>query len=217
MMIYEKIYKESKLYSAFMKILGFERGIGRFIDELDLSCPNRGRILDAGCGSGIIGLELLKRFPASTLLATDIEKNFLNETIQNSRNANVEDKRVSVGTSDINIPRTVLFSDGSEVILEKNSFDIVSVGAALGYSKDRKAAMKELLSLIKPGGCFIDIDMNDGIIAKIVSSNYHYKTTTLEEMKKIIEGEGFEVSVIQFSAALFPANLTRIGIIGRKK
>lgn len=215
-MIYKKIYGESKLYAAFLKILGFERGIGKFIDKCDLACSNAGKILDAGCGSGIVGLRLLKRFPDSTLLATDIEKNFLNETVLNSQKLNVGANRVSVGLSDINTPRAIKLSDGSEVILEKQSFDIVSTGAVLGYAKNREEAMKELLSLIKPGGYFMDIDMNDGIIAKVVASNYHYRAMPLEEMKMIIEGEGLEVSIIEFSASHFPANLTRIGIIGRK-
>lgn len=216
-MIYEKIYKQSGLYAAFMKILGFERGVGRFIDRLDISCPAGGKILDVGCGSGIIGLQLLERFPDSSLLATDIEKNFLNETVLNSKKRNIDAKRVSVGFSDINMPGKVEKSDGSMAILAERSFDIVSVGAALGYSTDQERTVKELLSLVGPGGYFIDIDMNKGLIARIVASNYHYQMMMTEKIKNIIGNEGFEVSVFEFTSRHFPANLTRIGIVGRKK
>jgi ubiquinone/menaquinone biosynthesis C-methylase UbiE len=215
-MIYEKIYKESKLYARFMNILGFERGIGKFIDSLDISCPDKGKILDAGCGSGIIGLQLLERFPNSKLLATDIENNFLSETISNSQKRNIDASRISAGISDINTPKTAKLLNGSTIFLEKNSFDIVSVGAALGYSKNREETIKELLSFIKPGGYLIDIDMNDGIVSKIVASNYHYQMMSLDKIKKIIKNEGFEVSIIEFSMNNFPANLTRIGIVGKK-
>jgi len=215
-MIYKKIYKESWLYAAFIKILGFERGIGKFIDDLDISLPHDGRILDVGCGSGIIGLRLLKRFPDSTLIATDIEKNFLNETVSNAKNGNIDVSRISIGISDINTPNIVKPLNGSTIFLEQNSFDIVSVGAALGYSKNRDGTLKELLGLVKSGGYFIDIDMNDGPVAHMVASNYHYDTMPFNKIKKIMESEGFEVSVDEFSMSHFPANLTRMAIVGKK-
>lgn len=215
-MIYKRIYKESKLYAAFLKFLGFERGISRFLNELPMFCPNGSRILDVGCGSGVIGLKLLEQFPGSTLLATDIEKNFLNEMISNSQKRNIDASRIYAGISDINTPTIFKPLNGSTLFLEQNSFDIVSMGAVLGYSKNKEETLKELLSMIKPGGYFINIDMNEGLVAKMVASNYRYRMTPLDIMRQVIENEGFSVSIMEFGARCFPANLTRIGIVGRK-
>ncbi len=70
--------------------------------------------------------------------------------------------------------------------------------------------------MIKPGGYFINIDMNEGLVAKVVASNYRYRMMPLDRMRQVIEDEGFSVSIMEFGARCFPANLTRIGIVGRK-
>ncbi len=204
------------MYGLGMRILGYESGISRFIDNLDLKCPNNSKILDVGCGTGVIGLQLIKKFPESTLLATDIQENFLHETIANANKRGINEHRISVGISNIATPTKVKLLDGSSVSLKRESFDIVSVGAAVGYSKDQKETIKALLGLIKPEGYLINLEMNDKFIGTWTSSRYHYNIIPLTEMKKIIEEEGYKVFCIPLSVKYFPVNLTRVGILVRK-
>ena len=61
--------------------MGFESGIDRFLQDLEIEVPAGIRILDAGCGTGLLGLHFLNRVPHSTLLSTDLQPNFLRATL----------------------------------------------------------------------------------------------------------------------------------------
>lgn len=211
------LYKLSNIYAAFLKLLGYERGLSRFLDRLELVCPENCRILDVACGSGIVGLHLMKRCPGSTLLATDLQENFLKETRLNARELGIDDARLSVAQSDLTEPRKTTRLDGSVQMLEDASFGIVSIGGALGYAADVEHSTRELLRLVKPGGFFINLEMNSGIMGRFVAWLYSYRPLPLAAMQRIAAEGGHEVSLVRFSIREFPANLTRIGIVVRVK
>jgi len=215
MKLSKKIY-ETGIYGMFSKIIGVERGMNNFLKGISFDCKNNIKILEAGCGNGIIGFHLLKRFPESTLLATDIERNSLNKLFKVFKKQGINENRISLGLSDVNNPTEVKFINNSLLHLNPQSFDIVCVGATIGYSKNQPEAIKKLLSLIKPGGYFIDIEMNDSFLGKAVSSKYNYPIIPINEIKKLIKREGYKTSIIPFSLKHFPANLTRCGIIAKK-
>ncbi|MDD5547402.1 MAG: class I SAM-dependent methyltransferase [Candidatus Pacebacteria bacterium] len=215
MKLSKKLY-ETGIYGVFSKILGVERGIDNFLKETDFDCQNDIKILEVGCGNGAIGLHLLKRFPKSTLLATDIEENSLKELIKNFKKQGVDNNRISVGLSDITTPDEFKSLNNSVSHLNPQSFDVVCAGGVIGYSKNQPETIKKLLNLIKPGGYFIDIEMNDKFLGKFIGSQYNYPIMPLKKIKKLIENEGYKVSIIPFSERHFPANLSRCGIIARK-
>lgn len=210
-MIY--LYRLSKIYAAFLKILGYERGLGRFIDRLVLAVPDDARILDAACGSGVVGLELLDRLPKATLIATDLQKNFLLETRANAKDRGIAPDRVTVGFADVSEPKKVSLPNGNTLALENQTFDIVCVGGALGYAKDPAQSTRDLLSLLKPGGYFINLEMNLGPVGRFVAWLYSYRPMPIEETRRIAEEQGHSVTVVRFALRDFPANLTRIGIV----
>ncbi len=211
------LYKLSNIYAAFLKLLGYERGLSRFLDRLDLEFPRGARILDVACGSGIVGLRLMRRCALSTLLATDLQENFLKETRLNARDQGIEDARLTVAQSDLSEPRKVTHPDGRVQLLESGSFDIVSVGGALGYAKDVEQSTRELLALVRPGGYFINLEMNSGIMGRFVAWLYSYRPLPVEAMRRIAAEGGHDVKLVRFSVSEFPANLTRIGIVVRVK
>ncbi len=211
-MVNKKIYN---LYGFFVKISGFERGMANFIKDLNLNCPANSRILDCGCGTGVVGISLMRKFQRSTLLATDSDKRFLRQTITNAKKGGFVKSRISMGFSDITSPDKVRLPNSSLILLRPQSFDIVSVGGAIGYSKNQKKTIKTLLSLIKPGGYFINLELNEGILGKWISKRYHYPIMPLVKIKSIIENEGYRLLSIPFSIRDFPANLTRTCFIAK--
>jgi demethylmenaquinone methyltransferase/2-methoxy-6-polyprenyl-1,4-benzoquinol methylase len=209
------LYRLSRLYGAFLRILGFERGVSRFIDRLELDCAQDCRILDLACGSGVMGLQLLKRFNRSTLVATDLERNFLEETRTNAKERGLDTGRITLGTADITEPRRVTLLTGEAMDLQDRTFDIVCIGGALGYSKDPERSVEMMLDLVKPGGYFINLEMNNNPVGKIIASLYDYRPVSFETMERIAGERGQTVKLVRTTLREFPANLTRIGVIAR--
>ena len=72
--MYKKLYT---LYSLGIKVFGFKRSISQFVEGLNLDHPSDAKILDVGCGTGVIGLALMKNRQDSILVATDLNTDFL--------------------------------------------------------------------------------------------------------------------------------------------
>jgi len=209
------LYKLSALYSSLLKLLGYERGISHFIERLELECREEARILDLGCGSGVVGLTLLERFPRATLLATDIEPNFLKAMLANARERGIDESRITVGVADVSDPDRVTLLDGTVVNLDRNSFDIVSLGAMLAYSKNPAETIRRLLDLIRPGGYLVNLEMNRRALGRFVAWIYSYRPVPTDDIRELIEGRGHSFTDMPFSITDFPANLTRVGNISR--
>ncbi|MFM7868860.1 MAG: class I SAM-dependent methyltransferase, partial [Planctomycetaceae bacterium] len=82
-MLKSRLYRSTNVYNFFMKSLGYERSIDRFLRSTELELSGPVRILDAGCGTGMLGLHFLERFPGSVLTSTDLEPRFLQTTVAN--------------------------------------------------------------------------------------------------------------------------------------
>ncbi len=212
-MIY--LYRLSALYSKLLKLLGYERGLAHYIDRLELDCREDARIFDLGCGSGAIGLRLLERFPKATLLATDIEPNFLKAMLANARERGIDESRITVGVADVTDPDIVTLLDGTRITLEPRTFDIVSVGGVLAYSTNAPDTVRRLLNMIRPGGYLVNLEMNEVGIGRCVAWIYSYTPVPMVDMREMIESRGHAFATIPFSLSDFPANLTRMGIISR--
>ena len=66
-MISPKLYRKSRAYDFFMKSFGYSRSIERFLAGLELDLNDDCRILDAGCGTGILGIHFLRNYPLYSL------------------------------------------------------------------------------------------------------------------------------------------------------
>lgn len=216
-MINPGLYRNSRLYDFFMKSLGYESSIDRFLGGLTLHGTAPRRILDAGCGTGLLGLHFLQRFPEAELVATDLEPNFLSATLENADRREIARDRIAVGIADISDPKRLTSpDDGSLITLADESFDLVCVGAVVGYARDPEDCLHQLLQLLAPGGHLINIEMNESPTGRFVSHRYHYRNITLDRLQQVIRHAGCEATAIRLSLKYFPAMLTRAAVIARK-
>ena len=209
---------QKSLYASYalgMKVLGFERSISSFIESLNLEYPQNAAIIDVGCGTGIIGLTLMKNHHDSQLVATDLNKDLLKQTGKNAETMNIVKSRISLGISDISTPKEATSIEPDTNKIEIKEFDIVSTGAAIGYSQNQESTIHTLLKMVKPNGFFINIEMNENFFGRVTSKKYHYPIIPLSSMEKIIRQAGFEVTSIPVTS--FPARLTRTCLIARRK
>lgn len=105
------------------------------LEALDLRAPER--ILDAGCGTGRVTAELLRKFPLSHVLAVDASENMVREA------------------------RTTLEEFGERIAIEQrdllelpfsNAFDLIFSTAVFHWIKDHKRLFSVLYRALKPGG-----------------------------------------------------------------
>lgn len=216
-MINPNLYKKSRVYDFFIKSLGYERSLDRFLQNLPLEHQGALRVLDAGCGTGLLGLGLLKRFPDAQLIATDLEPNFLKKTLQNAKSRGVADDRISVGIADISHPSRYRSLEGNEVTLQPSSIHLICVGAVIGYSKDIEQSLIELVGLLQPGGTLINLEMNESLSGRFVSRRYHYFNIPIARMVHVLRESGCNVTHRRLSFTHLPAKLTRTAIVATKR
>jgi ubiquinone/menaquinone biosynthesis C-methylase UbiE len=198
-----------------MNHFGFDKSIGKEVENLKIFFEKTSpiKVLDAGCGTGIIGLTLCEKLNVSDLLFTDINTYLLNHVKKNTF-ACTKKTKISFAYSDISSPDEIKINN-DYTQLAPQSFDIVATGAALGYAKDQKYSLEKLLSLVKPDGYFLNIEMNEGVFGKFVSWKYKYPIIALSKIEEIIKHNNFLLT--KKEDLFFPASLTRVCYLAKNQ
>lgn len=115
--------------------LGWALKVIQRLDALNLGTPER--ILDAGCGSGRVTAELLRKFPQSQIVAVDASENMVGKA------------------------RTTVQEFGERATVEQwdllelpfsNTFDLIFSTAVFHWIKDHERLFRVLYRALKPGG-----------------------------------------------------------------
>ncbi len=201
-------------YSFIMKHFWFEKSISRFLLSIAIDIDKEdSNILDLGCWTWIIGLSLLRRFHSykPKLFLVDIKPEFLQG---NHIQSNLS---IQVWIWDISHPNIITDLWGKKQEFRRHSFTIITIGAALGYSKNKKVLI-DILDLVEPMGYLMILEMNNSIIWRFVSRIYQYRplyswTYLLENADKL----WYIFNEIDIGYSFFPMNLTRKCYLLRKK
>jgi len=114
---------------------GAEEKVRRYVAQSAAEAP--ARVLDVGCGTGILLAALLERFPGAKCV---VEVDFAIEMLrQNARN--LPDRRVSR-----------VCADAMRLPAASGAFDLVLCFGILPHLHDGSAALAEFLRVLKPGG-----------------------------------------------------------------
>lgn len=215
-MLSPKLYEDSHKYDLFMRVFGFEASVERFLKRCKIPAIQDGQILDNGCGSGTIGIHFLEASNNSTLLSTDLEPNFLDAAQKKAQRRGIVEGTMQVGIANISNPEQVTTLDQSELKLSPNTFQLICLGAVLGYAENPESSLRTLVHLLQPGGYLLNLEMSETMLGRYVSQRYHYKNISLDEMEEILKGEGCSVEQKTMGWSYFPACMTRTSLIARK-
>lgn len=215
-MLNTDLYRKSSTYDFFFRLLGIENSIDRYLRSLDLRFPEEARILDIGCGTGILGLHFLERLKGSTLLAGDLEPNFLESMLANAVRRGLDTDRITTGRSDIGSPQIFTPTDGDQMEFAAGTFHVICIGAVIGYSGDTENSLRQLLKLLAPGGYLINIEMNENLGGRYVSQRFAYSNIPLDRMIEIIADAGFHQIKSRLGLKSLPACITRTSIIAQR-
>ncbi len=112
-------------------------------------CPGPGRILDLGCGDGIVGGSLLERHPGARVVFAD----FSEPMLEAARSRLGDDPRATLVRADIASPAWAAAVGGEP-------FDAVVSGFVIHHQPDarKKALFREIFDRLRPGGVFVNLD-----------------------------------------------------------
>lgn len=133
------------------------------------------KLLDVGCGSGSITIELAKLFPEGQVTGLDISGAIL-------ESAKVHAERQNV------LNTTFLKGDVHDLPLPKMSFDVVCTHQAVAHFQDHGRALKELARVTRRGGvlCMREGDLRTGKF----SAGYEVLDECFQVIIKVHEEQG---------------------------
>lgn len=121
--------------------------IGKIVERW---CDAPSRILDLGCGNGILGRSLLSVYPSAEGVFVDFSEPMLGaarESLRDTSNARVIQ-------ADFGTPEWV------EAVSSHRPFDVVVSGYAIHHQPDerKRALYEEIYGLLTPGGVFLNLE-----------------------------------------------------------
>ncbi|MGH9904522.1 MAG: methyltransferase domain-containing protein [Pyrinomonadaceae bacterium] len=170
---YDKI---ARLYDLTFKLNGYGRSLDQYFARCPLPLSRGSRVLDAGCGTGLLTLALLRavRFPVS-IISLDL-----------SATSIVEAKK-AVSQSEGRI-RDVSFTQGNVLSLPfaDDSFDLVVTSGALEYVTLQEG-MKELARVIAPEGHLLHLPCRPSPASTFLEILFRFKSYSPREVNQNTE------------------------------
>ena len=147
-------WQTAELASAFLTGIrgampGAELQMTAIAKILKYWSPEPLKILDIGCGDGILGRMLMDIYPSAQLYFLDFSEPMLNAVQSKVANSN----RVIIRQADFSSPDWSIATDNQQ-------FDIVISGFAIHHQPDdRKYALyREIYNILSPGGVFLNME-----------------------------------------------------------
>jgi ubiquinone/menaquinone biosynthesis C-methylase UbiE len=166
----------ARFYDLTFKLNGYGRSLDQYFANHPLPVSRGARILDAGCGTGLLTLALLRaiRFPVA-LTALDLSST----SVAAARKA----LYYSPGRK-----RDVTFAQGNLLCLPfaDESLDLVVTSGALEYVK-LSDGLAELARVIAPGGHLLHLPVHPGFIGVVLEILFRFKSHPPREVKEETE------------------------------
>jgi ubiquinone/menaquinone biosynthesis C-methylase UbiE len=158
---YDKIWR---LYDLTFKLNGYGRSLDQYFASHPLPVSRGARILDAGCGTGLLSLALLRalRFPVN-ITALDLSASSV--TAARKAVAQSEGRSRDVDYMQANI-LSLPFAD--------NSFDLVVTSGALEYVPLAEG-LSELARVIAPDGHLLHLPVRPSLTSTMLEICFRFK------------------------------------------
>lgn len=162
----------ARLYDLTFKVNGYGRSLDQYFATHPLPVSRGAKILDAGCGTGLLTLALLRaiRFPVS-ITALDLS--------QTSVVAARKSLYYSPGRK-----RDVTFTQGNLLCLPfaDESLDLVVTSGALEYVP-LADGITELARVLAPGGHLLHLPVHPSLIGVVLEILFRFKSHPPREVK----------------------------------
>ena len=167
--LYDRI---ARLYDLTFKFNGYGRSLERYFREHPIPLEDNAQILDAGCGTGLLTLALLRTLarPAH-ITAIDLSASSLQKA------------RQAVANTLTGRPHKVCFLQANLLSLPfaDETFDFIATSGALEYVSLREG-LGELARVLKPGGYLFHLPVRPAFASTLLEIMFRFKTHPPQEV-----------------------------------
>ncbi|MBD0326183.1 MAG: methyltransferase domain-containing protein [Pyrinomonadaceae bacterium] len=162
----------ASLYNLTFKFNGYARSLEQYLRANPLPLTRGAKILDAGCGTGLLTLALLKAVDMPVqITAIDLSST----SIATARRAVKEE----MGRT-----QTVAFSQANVLQLpfRDNTFDVIVTSGVLEYVSLREG-FGELARVLAVGGHLLHLPVRPSLASRFLELLFHFKTHPPDEVE----------------------------------
>lgn len=172
--LYDRI---ARLYDLTFKFNGYGRSLERYFREHPLPLEDNAQILDAGCGTGLLTLALLRTLalPAH-ITAIDLSASSLHKARQAVANV------LPHGQHQVRFMQANLLS----LPFAGETFDFIATSGALEYVSLREG-LGELARVLKPGGYLFHLPVRPAPASALLEIMFRFKTHPPQEVNENTE------------------------------
>ena len=195
----------ARFYEWTFKVNGYSQSIENYLSSLALPLPINARILDAGCGTGMLTTTLLRALRrAAHIVALDLSAASLTSADKAAR----EVKRSA--------NHRVQFVQGNLLSLPyaDASFDFVVTCGALEYVP-LDAGMREINRVLAPGGYLLHVPIRPSMMSSVWEVLFRFKKHPPAHIEEITT-RYFRVLDRHNFPPLDPIGWTKIAILAQK-
>lgn len=161
------------LYDITFKFNGYSRSLEKYLEEHLPPLPAQSRVLDAGCGTGLLTLALLKVLDQPLrITAIDLSSS----SLATARRAVAEN---SGRTQSVRFAQANLL----QLPFADDSFDLIMTSGVLEYVP-LSDGFTELARVIRPGGYMLHLPVRPSPASKLLEVMFRFKAHPPREVQK---------------------------------
>ena len=192
------------LYDITFKFNGYSRSLEKYLEEHLPPLPAQARVLDAGCGTGLLTLALLKVLDQPLrITAVDLSSS----SIETARRAVAENsgRTQSVRFAQANVLRLPFADDSFDLIMTSGVLEYVPLGE--GFT--------ELARVMAPGGYMIHLPVRPSPVSKLLEVMFRFKAHPPREIAENTSRHFRVVNHYRFPP-LEPIGWTKTAVLAQK-
>lgn len=196
------------LYNITFKFNGYGRSLDKYLRDHPLPIYHGARVLDAGCGTGLLTLALLKAIATPVqITALDLSAS----SIETAKRAVAEAIEENGGHQ-----HDVSFIQANVLALPfpDDSFDLVVTSGVLEYVPLRDG-FNELARVLVPGGHLLHLPVKPSIASKFLELLFQFKTHSPQEVAQTTRRFFRVVNHYRFPP-LHPIGWTKTAVLAQK-